>query len=67
VGIVPAEIQNTSNSPGLICVSPVAVHVTVSTTWLMLAPSASIGVSNVRVVVLISQPCFGCTDTKAIG
>ena len=67
VGICPAEIQNSSNCPGAIWVSPVAVHVTVSTTSVIDSPSLSSGSSSVRVVVAISQPGIGCTDTNASG
>ncbi len=47
--------------------SPVAVHVTVSTTSVIELPSPSSGSSSVRVVVSISQPATGCTDTNASG
>ena len=63
VGICPAEIQNSSNSPGAIWVSPVADHVIVSTTSVIDPPSPSSGSSSVRVVVSMSQPGIGCTDT----
>ena len=50
-----------------IWVSPVAVHVTVSTTSVIDCPSPSSGCSMVRVVVAISQPDMDWTDTNASG
>ena len=64
VGSCPADTQNSSNWPGSMRVSPVAVQVMVSTTWSIAPPPSDCsGVSNVRVVVSMSHPDTGWTET----